>query len=450
MLTPKTHLLSECLCGSGRKYKNCCWPTERRTYAVTMESIRSVHEALNEILENEEEGIRREVNAYYFEELTEDYGEKVVHDFIRRTPEAVFQNESDSALSDYRFNDGTSLIDRFLEDRRETLHPAAVEYLESFRDASYSLYEVTALVRGSHFEVKDLLSRKTLTITEKSATESLTKWSTYFFRFARCGGENLMTGLVLEIPRMQLDYVIDSLRARKEYFGKSKTWAKYLKKDWSAGPQLWANIFGSPRRMPILQNTDQEMMKHITIHYNLEDNSRPEVMKALGNIREITVESENDFAWVEERPTGTVNPVLIAKGEFVSASEMTVDLNSEERCQRVVDAIEETLGALIVESNIEYHEFDMSKMSKGTTPPQKKVDVPKEVMAQVYANLYRSWPDKHLPALDGETPREAVKDKSSRKKVVNLLKMLESDHASHGDQIDFSPLWKELGLKRPE
>jgi len=153
MLTPKTHLLSKCLCGSGRKYKNCCWPTEKRTYAIARESIRSVHEALNEILENEEEGIRREVNALYFEELTEDYGEEVVHDFIRRTPEAVFQNEFDSALSDYRFNDGTSLIDRFLDDRRETLHPAAVEYLE---DKNSKSIEVKALTRSLITEMKQL------------------------------------------------------------------------------------------------------------------------------------------------------------------------------------------------------------------------------------------------------------------------------------------------------
>ncbi|MCD4706139.1 MAG: SEC-C domain-containing protein [Candidatus Sabulitectum sp.] len=450
MLTPKTHLLSKCPCGSGRKYKNCCWQTEKRTYAIARESIRSVHERLAEILVNEDEGIRKEVNEQYFEELTDNHSEEVVHDFIRRATEVVLQNEFDSALSDYRFPDGTSLIDRFLEDQRETLHPAAVEYLESYRDASYSLYEVTAVVRGSHFEVTDLLSRKTLTITEKSATEQLIKWTIFFFRFARCRGENLMTGLALDIPRMELDYVIDSLRVRKEYFGKSKTWAKYLKTDWVAGPQLWANIHGTPRKMPILQNTDQEMLKPITIHYNLKDNSRPEAMKALDSISEIAVEDDSFFVWAEERPKGKVNPVLIAKGIFVSDSKMTVDINSEERCRRVGNAVEEALGNLIIESSIEYHDIDMEKISREETPPREKLDVPKEVMAQVYADLYRNWPDEHMPALDGKSPREAVKDKSYRKKVVNLLKMLESSHASHGDQIDFLPLWKDLGLKRPK
>lgn len=449
MLTPRVHLLSKCPCGSGRKYKNCCWQTEKRTYAIARESIRSVHERLTEILVNEDEGIRKEVNEQYFEELTDNHSEEVVHDFIRRASEVVLQNEFDSALSDYRFADGTSPIDRFLEDHRETLHPAAVEYLESYRDASYSLYEVTAVVRGSHFEVTDLLSRKTLTITEKSATEQLIKWSIFFFRFARCRGEYLMTGLALDIPRMELDYVIDSLRVRKEYFGKSKTWAKYLKKDWPAGPQLWANIHGTPRKMPILQNTDQEMLKPITIHYNLKENSRPEAMKALDSISEIAVEDDSFFVWAEERPKGKVNPVLIAKGIFVSDSKMTVDINSEERCRRVGNAVEEALGDLIIESDIEYHDIDISKISKGEKP-KKKPDVPKEVMAQVYADLYRNWPDEHMPALDGKSPREAVKDKSYRKKVVNLLKMLESSHASHGDQIDFLPLWKDLGLKRPK
>jgi len=450
MLTPKTNLLSKCPCGSGRKYKNCCWRTEKRTYAIARKSIRSVHEKLNEILENEDEGIRKEVNALYFEELTGDHGKKAVNGFIRSAPEAVFQNEIDSALSDYRFANGTSLIDSFLEDHRETLHPAALEYLESFRDASYSLYEVTSIVRGSHFEVYDLLSRKTLTITEKSATEQLTKWSIFFFRFAQCRGENLMTGLILEIPRMELDYVIDSLRARKEYYGKSKTWAKYLKKDWPAGPQLWANIHGAPRKMPIMQNTDQEMLKPMTIHYNLKSDSRQEAINALGSIREIAVDGESDFRWVEDRPHGKVNPVLIAKGEFVSDTRMTIDLNSDERCLRVGNAIEKALGSLIIESSIEYHDFDMEKISGKEPPPEGKLDVPKEVIAQVYANLYRNWPDEHLPALDGKTPREAVKDKSYRKKVVNLLKMLEAGHSSHGDQIDFLPLWKDLGLKRPE
>ncbi|MCK5132874.1 MAG: SEC-C domain-containing protein [Candidatus Sabulitectum sp.] len=450
MLTPKTHLLSKCLCGSGRKYKNCCWRTEKRTYAIARESIRSVHEKLNEILEKEDEGIRKEVNALYFEELTKNHGEEVVHDFIRRAPEVVSQNEFDSALSDYRFPDGTSLIDRFLEDHRETLHPAAVEYLESYRNASYSLYEVTAVIRGSHFEVTDLLSRKTLTITEKSATEQLTKWNTFFFRFAQCRGENLMTGLALDIPRMELDYVIDSLRVRKKYFGKSKTWANYLKKDWVAAPQLWANIHGVPRKMPILQNTDHEMLKPITIHYNLKEYSRPKAMKALDSISEITVEDDGFFTWDEERPKGKVNPILIAKGIFVSDSKLTVDINSEERCRRLGDAIEEVLGNLIIESSKEYHDIDMSKTSKKKTTPGKKLDVPKEVMAQVYADLYRNWPDENMSALDGKTPREAVKDKFYRKKVVNLLKMLESSHASDGDQIDFLPLWKDLGLKRPE
>ncbi len=450
MLTPKTHLLSKCPCGSGRKYKNCCWRTEKKTYAIARQSIISAHEKLNEILESENEGIRIRVNALYFEDITEEYGEEVVHDFIRNTTEAVFQNEYDSAYSDYRFDDGSSIIDRFLKDHQETLHPAAVEYLGNFRDASYSLYEVTAIVPGSHFEVTDLLSRKKLTITEKTASEELTKWSTYFFRFAKCRGEYIMTGLALQIPRMDLDYVIDSLRERKEYYGKSKTWAKYLKKDWSVAPQLWASIHCVPKEMPIMQNTDQELIKLMTIHYNLKANSKQKAIKALGNIKEIIVEEKSEFRWVEERPHGTVNPVLIANGIFSSDTKMTVSLNSQERYQRVGDAIKKALGNLIVESRIEYQDFDMSKIPSGETPSREKLDLPEDVMAQIYANLYVNWPDQKLPALDEKTPREAVKDKSYRKKVVNLLKMIESSHAAKGDKIDFLPIWKDLGLKKPK
>ena len=449
MLTPKTNLLSKCHCGSGRKYKNCCWKTEKRTYAIARESIRAVHEKLNEIMSNEDEGILIQVSELYFEELEDDYGNEVVVDFIKKVPEMILQNEFDSALSDFRFPDKTSLIDRFINEHQKTLHPAALEYLVNYRDASYSLYEITKVVRGSHFEVTDLLSRKKLTITEKSATESLTKWDIYFFRFVPCMGENLMSGFALNIPRMQLDYVMEELRENKYLYDKSKTWAKYLKTDWSLGPQLWADIYGAPKQMPIVFNTDNEKIRPIIIHYTINNNSKRKAMDGLNKISAINIEGNNFFSWVEDRPAGKVNPVLIAKGKFISNNKFQIGVNSEDRCQRVGETVEQTIGHLIIEARVEYQEFNLSEISKTEAPPNKKLDVPKEVMAQVYEQMYSNWPDEHLPALDGKTPREAAKDKTYRKKVVNLLKTIESSHSAAGDEINFLPIWKELGLKRP-
>jgi hypothetical protein len=84
------------------------------------------------------------------------------------------------------------------------------------------------------------------------------------------------------------------------------------------------------------------------------------------------------------------------------------------------------------------------------TPP----DVQAEVVHGFYDRHYQNWVDTPLPALNkGKTPREAVGSKTSRPKVVALLKDLEShaarDRLAGRPGYDFGWLWAELGLERP-
>jgi hypothetical protein len=57
---------------------------------------------------------------------------------------------------------------------------------------------------------------------------------------------------------------------------------------------------------------------------------------------------------------------------------------------------------------------------------------------------YRVGLDTPLPALRGQTPREAAGSKAGRPRVVALLKDMESLSA-----YDFGWMWGDLGLDRP-
>lgn len=65
---------------------------------------------------------------------------------------------------------------------------------------------------------------------------------------------------------------------------------------------------------------------------------------------------------------------------------------------------------------------------------------------------YRRVLDEPVPALDGETPRAAVKTASGRLKVAEWLKLIENKTAMSGDHdsamasYDFSWLCAELGI----
>jgi hypothetical protein len=63
---------------------------------------------------------------------------------------------------------------------------------------------------------------------------------------------------------------------------------------------------------------------------------------------------------------------------------------------------------------------------------------------------YQSWLDQPAPALDGQTPREAVLDESLRPALIQLLGEIDVT-ATHGPgvaaHLDLSFLWTELGLE---
>lgn len=67
---------------------------------------------------------------------------------------------------------------------------------------------------------------------------------------------------------------------------------------------------------------------------------------------------------------------------------------------------------------------------------------------------YRSWSDTPLPALGGRTPRHAARLKTTRPQLVALLKDMETrverQRREGRPAYDFTWMWQELGLERPE
>jgi len=64
-------------------------------------------------------------------------------------------------------------------------------------------------------------------------------------------------------------------------------------------------------------------------------------------------------------------------------------------------------------------------------PPEKEADsIPMEIQQHLYTkfmqNYCEKWLKTQLPALDGETPLQAVKTGAGRRKVINLLKSFEN------------------------
>ena len=81
-------------------------------------------------------------------------------------------------------------------------------------------------------------------------------------------------------------------------------------------------------------------------------------------------------------------------------------------------------------------------------------DLKKRLLKDMYYNHYKNWLDSNIPALDHEIPRQASKTKKGRKKLEDLLRVLEytveQQKRSGQNEYDISWIRKELGMNKKE
>jgi len=85
------------------------------------------------------------------------------------------------------------------------------------------------------------------------------------------------------------------------------------------------------------------------------------------------------------------------------------------------------------------------------------LDLPQEelqsLMEQVLRRHYANWCDEAIPALDGRTPRQAIRTAAGLERVKGLLRMYEDGEREQSrvqgrPPISYQFLWDALGLQR--
>jgi hypothetical protein len=133
-----------------------------------------------------------------------------------------------------------------------------------------------------------------------------------------------------------------------------------------------------------------------------------------------------------------------------------VEAPSRTRLQTLRGLLEFHAGELLRHTSDSFTTVDDIKQGilTGDRPPSPEPPPPtremQEVAARAIAEHYQTWPDIPLPALQGKTPRDAVRTGSGRKTVVSLIRdieNLEQRKARQGEiPYDCNRLRRNLGL----
>jgi hypothetical protein len=135
---------------------------------------------------------------------------------------------------------------------------------------------------------------------------------------------------------------------------------------------------------------------------------------------------------------------------------MKIEVNSKERAEKIQRIIAERLGGQAVYkiTSITSPEAMLKdRPAPGTTKEHEELMQLPEVqakLAEMMRDHWRGWVNIPLPALNGKTPMEAVRNPDGKEQVQALLQQFERDMESHGQagiaREDLDLLRERLGL----
>ncbi len=450
-----------CPCGSGRKYKRCCFAADRESGVAAAEAVpvgdrAAVHardEAL--VLDLVKYGARRfGAEAGGFVEVFAD-------------AEASIQLAMPWSVYGFLVR-GRPIVDWFLEEQGARLPTLDRAWLEAQQASWLSVWEVVDVDPGAGLELIDLLSGERRQVREVSASRTLVARDTILARVVDDVAVSVLCGVHFRaLPPAEADEVVR--RARRGLRRRGKVPAAELRAG-SVGRdliELWEEAVEEYDRRqqipPNLSNTDGEPFLLTTDQFAIAPGTEAEVEELLALLPGVERSDPHggphggpegeppEFTFV--RPGNRLHSSwenTILGRAWIARRVLHVESNSRARADRLRAIVEGACGERLRHRG-RRHVDPLSEKAATERAGRDLPETPAElvpVLLELKQRHYADWADEPLPALGGKTPRQAVRTPAGRRKIDLLLKEMENHEQRAGDSapFDFGPLRRELAL----
>ena len=353
--------------------------------------------------------------------------------------------------------DRTTVLEAYLRSPPRVVSPVERGWLEAQRAAWLSVWEVVAVDPGKGLTLHDLLSGEERFVHESGASASLVLRDAVLGRVVDHAEGSFLCGMHPNpLPPWDAAEVVRRARGRlrrrrKVPVGRLRDEGvgRYLIHRWEEAVD-WLDARAGV--MPELRNNDGDLLLLTTDHFRVEPAGRPAVEARFAAMEGVDPSAGGDADPVYVFfPPGAPPPddgqrTVLGVARFTDTS-IRVDSNSVERADALRARIEAACGDDIRHRAREH--ADPTSDAAPFPPPGSApaVPVPDEIVHELKRRHYADWPEHPLPALDGMTPRQAVRTADGRAAVDNLLKEMENqEQRAPGPPFDFSALRRALGL----
>jgi len=442
-----------CPCGSGKKFKKCCLEKPRSpAVAFTRDERERALERLARFSRRDEfTGERDTAEALFWADWVAGRSSDEVGRALELEQSIVAFEEW--FVFDYSLDGGDTLVERFLERHARELRSGERRYLARMRLTQLRPYEITHVRTDEGLDLRDLWSGDRISVQERLGTRQLVRWDLIVGRIVLGEqGVPVIDGMTYLLPAGVAATLLKRLKREHREF----------KRDFPAGDltaffkdvamvyhHLWLDVVALTPPADLRTPEGDQILPSKAIF----DVSDPAALRIrLAARPEIAHGDDDRYPWLEK-----VDDADRVIGTFVlGGSRVVFEALSRERAARGRRLLE-SFAADLVRFRVTEHE-DLKRAAEHTYAEPEPPPIPPEIAAQAiaafYEQHYRRWPDEPLPFLDGRTPREAAREKSKRPKLIALLKDMETrserQRRAGRPAFDFTPIWAELGLERPE
>jgi len=363
-------------------------------------------------------------------------------------------------MNDYVTYEGQRIIEIFAQEVGATLPPAEAQMLDDWRHGDcYRLIEVLEVHPGVGVTVQDLLNDEVLEIYDRSTSRGAQRWAVLLARPHRVEGKWHLIGSALLLP--------PDRKAGVLAFGQ-ELWGRYQ----TAHPDADIVDFYRQHGLDLYHRLEEEFHAPLPKVFTPEGHelvfsrarfavtNAQAVADRLDAAEEFDCNGPDDddpealrFTWLQRGRSRVPEAPLQDSGIVLQSTEVSqrpgqpsyrslggvvlwenrleLECLSRERLTAGKSLLTQILGRLITHrgDTFESLEQTMAKPEKRPRGKPEQPSLPPKVVAQIVQQEldkhYATWPDVPLPALGGQTPRQAVRTPEGRKQVEEILKQME-------------------------
>jgi hypothetical protein len=445
-----------CWCGSGKKYKKCHLESDEKSQAAPA----GPKEAPPMADGAEEEALRKRLIEFATGGMSKRELQESLLAFVGADPPAGADQESLSMETvDWLIHDyisprlGHPIIEEFLKRSPGGLTTRQRQMLEAWSRARFSLYEVQEVRQGSGVRLKDLLAEGEFFVYDVNASKRAARWDCHMARVEEFEGRHQFTATVLTIPQPLVaplkEWAINARRRSRE------GWDVFLHSHSHLMCQEASRLINRAAAQPLrMVSYEGDELVFSKARYAVLDE---EALRREFDQSKVLLLGEDpaDYGWLDE--IEDENGGRRAYGHIhIAGGELTLECNSRQRLKRGKALLRNLARSHLRHLDDDFTPWQSAMRDRKDSPSAPKAsglppEVEREVLEKVIDEHYRKWPDMRIPALNGKTPREAVKTAKGRAQVVELLKLFENgEDRKRRDgfaSYDISKLKKELGVE---